>query len=63
MGSHPPDTCHWRALNLLKRHAQTGLAAKELTSEQLRLQFYCSRTGYFLNFFLFFNSFAVQFAV
>jgi hypothetical protein len=38
---------HWRAPNLPKRHTQTGLDAKGVTSEQLRLQFYCSITGDF----------------
>jgi hypothetical protein len=29
------------------RHTRTGLDAQGVTSEQLRLQFYCSRTGEF----------------
>jgi hypothetical protein len=45
-GSHSGH--HWRAANLPKRHTQTGMDAKGITSEQLRLQFYCSRT---VNFF------------
>jgi hypothetical protein len=49
MGPHPPSTCCWRAPNLLKRHTQTGLDAKGLASEQLRLQFYCSKTGDFFS--------------
>jgi hypothetical protein len=61
MGPHPPDTCHRKAPNLPKRHTQTGLDAKELASEQLRLQFYCSTTGDF--FFPFFKGFAVWFTV
>jgi hypothetical protein len=43
-----PGSCsgrHWRAPNLPKRHRQTGLDAKEVTSEQIRLQVYCSRIG------------------
>jgi hypothetical protein len=44
-GSH--SGCHWRAPILPKWHSQTGLDAKGVTSEQLRLQFYCSRTGDF----------------
>jgi hypothetical protein len=47
MGPHPPASCHRRAPNLPKRHTQTGLDAKAVTSQQLRLQFYCSRTGVF----------------
>jgi hypothetical protein len=52
---------HRRAPNLPKRHTQTGLDAKGVTSEQLRLQFYCSRTGDF--FFSFFKGLVVWFAV
>jgi hypothetical protein len=47
VGPHPPATHHRKAPNLHKRHTLTDLDAKELTSEQLRLQFYCSRTGDF----------------
>jgi hypothetical protein len=52
VGPHPPSTCHRKAPYLPKRHTQTGLDAKELASEQLRLQFYCPRTGdfFFFNF-------------
>jgi hypothetical protein len=46
--------------NLLKRHRQIGLDAKGETSEQLRLQFYCSRTGDF--FFPFFKGLVIWFA-
>jgi hypothetical protein len=53
VGHNPLATCQRKAPNLPKRHTQTGLDAKELASEQLRLQFYCSRTGDF--FFLFFK--------
>jgi hypothetical protein len=35
----------------LRRHRQTGLGAKGVTPEQLRLQFYCSRTSDFSFFF------------
>jgi hypothetical protein len=48
MGLHPPSTCHRKAPNLPKRHTWTGLDAKELASEQLRLQFYCSRSSDFI---------------
>jgi hypothetical protein len=52
MRPHPPATPHRKAPNLPKRHTQTGLDAKELTSEQLRLQFCCSTTGdFFFSFF------------
>jgi hypothetical protein len=37
MGPQPLATCHRKAPNLPKRHTQTGLDAKELASEQLRL--------------------------
>jgi hypothetical protein len=47
VGPHSLSTCHRKAANLPKRHTQTGLDGKELASEQLRLQFYCSRTGDF----------------
>jgi hypothetical protein len=47
VGPHPLSTCHRKAPNLPKRHTQTGLDAKELTAEQLRLQFYCSKIGDF----------------
>jgi hypothetical protein len=53
VGPHPPATCYKRAPNLPKRHTRTGLDAKRVTSEHLRLQFYCSRTGDFFFFFLF----------
>jgi hypothetical protein len=33
VGLLPPSTCHRKAPNLHKRHTQTGLDAKELTSE------------------------------
>jgi hypothetical protein len=46
LGPHPLATCHRKDPNLRKRHTQTGLDAKELASEQLRLQF-CSKTGDF----------------
>jgi hypothetical protein len=51
MGPHSPATHHRRAPNLPKRHTQTSLDAKGLTSEQLILQFYCSRTADFFAFF------------
>jgi hypothetical protein len=47
VGPHPLATCHRKAPNLPKRHTQTGLDAKNLVSEQLRLQFYCSRSSDF----------------
>jgi hypothetical protein len=47
LGPHPPATSHRRGPNLPKRHTQTGLDAKGVTSQQLRLQFYCSRIGEF----------------
>jgi hypothetical protein len=50
MGPHPHATHHRRAPNLPKRYTQTSLNAKGVTA-QLRLQFYCSRTG---DVFLFF---------
>jgi hypothetical protein len=46
VGPHPPATCHRRTPNMPKRHTQTGLDVKGVTS-QLRLQFYCFRTGEF----------------
>jgi hypothetical protein len=49
LGSHSDH--HYRAPNLPKRHIHTGLDAKGITSEQQRLQLYCSRTGDFLFFF------------
>jgi hypothetical protein len=52
---------HKWAPNLPKRHRQTGLDAKGVTSEQGRLQFYCSRTGDL--FFPFLKCLAVWFAV
>jgi hypothetical protein len=55
VGPHPPSTYHRKTPNLPDRHTQTGLDAKELASEQLRLQFYCSRTG---DIFPFFKGFA-----
>jgi hypothetical protein len=58
---HPPTTHHRKAPNLPKIHTQTGLDAKELTSEQLILQLYYSRTGRV--FFPFFKGFAAWFAV
>jgi hypothetical protein len=61
-GLHPLYTCHRKALNLPKRHTQTGLDAKELASEQQRLQFYCSRMGD-LFFFPFFKGLAAWFTV
>jgi hypothetical protein len=62
VGPHPPATCHRRVPNLLKKHTQAGLDAKGVTSQHLRLQFYCSRTGDFF-FFPFFKGFSTQFAV
>jgi hypothetical protein len=47
MGHHPPATYHRRAPNLPKRHTQTGLDAKGVVSQQLRLQLHCSRTSEF----------------
>jgi hypothetical protein len=47
MGPQPPTTCPRKAPNLPKRHTQTGLDAKGVTSEQLKLKFYYSRTGDF----------------
>jgi hypothetical protein len=49
MGPHPSATHHRRASNLQNSHTQTGLHAKAVTSEQLTLQFYCSRTGDFFS--------------
>jgi hypothetical protein len=46
----PPGSysgCHRRAPNLPNRHRQTGQDAKGVTSDQLILKFYCSRTGDF----------------
>jgi hypothetical protein len=64
MGPHPPVTHHRRAPNLPKRHTQTGLDAKGVTSEQLRLQSYCSRTRIFCYYcFPFFKDFPARFAV
>jgi hypothetical protein len=64
VGPHQPATCHRRAPKLPKRHTQTCLDAKGVTSEQLRLQFYFFRTGYFFFlFFPFFKGFAAWFAV
>jgi hypothetical protein len=40
---------------------QTGMDAEGVTLEQIRMQFYCSRTGEF--FFPFFKGLAVWFAV
>jgi hypothetical protein len=52
VGPHPLATCHRKAPNLPKRYTQTSLDAKELASAQLRLQFYCPKTGDFFFFFL-----------
>jgi hypothetical protein len=57
---------HWPLatgrLQTYLRNTQTGLEAKELASEQLRLQFYCSRTSeVFLS--LFFKGLAAWFTV
>jgi hypothetical protein len=64
VGPHPPATSDRRAPNLPKRHTQTGLDAKGVTSQQLRLQFYCYRTGdlFFSSFFPFFKGFTAWFA-
>jgi hypothetical protein len=43
------------APNLPRRHRKTGLNAKGVTPELLRLKFYCSWTGDFFFFFLFFK--------
>jgi hypothetical protein len=61
MGTHPPATCHRRTSNLPKRHTHTSLDARGVTTQQLGLQFYCSRTSEF--FFPFFKGFAAWFAV
>jgi hypothetical protein len=58
MGHNPPSTWHRKAPNLSKRNTQRGLDTKELTSEQLTQQFYCSRTG---DFFLIFNFYFLPF--
>jgi hypothetical protein len=58
-GSHSGH--HQRTLNLPKRQTETGLHVKGITSEKLRLQFYCSRTGDF--FSPFFKGLAAWFAV
>jgi hypothetical protein len=64
VGPHPPATHHKRAPNMPKRHTQTGLDAKGVISEKLRLQFYSSKTGNFFSFlFPFFKGFAAWFAV
>jgi hypothetical protein len=47
----PHGRLHRRAPNLPKRYKQTGLDAKGVTSEQLKLQFYFFRTGFFFFFF------------
>jgi hypothetical protein len=67
-GPYPP--AHWLppatgglqhhqtlAPKLPRRHRQTGLDAKRVTPELLRLKFYCSWTGDCLFFFLFSFSF------
>jgi hypothetical protein len=51
VGPWDPTQLHRRAPNLPKTHTQTGLDAKGVTSEQLRLHFYCSITGDFFFFF------------
>jgi hypothetical protein len=61
VGSYPLATCHRKDPSLPKRDTQTGLDAKELALEQLRLQFYCSRTGNF--FFPSLKGFAASFIV
>jgi hypothetical protein len=50
VGHHPLLTCYREAPNLPNSHTQTSLDAKELASEQLRLQFYRPRTGDFFFF-------------
>jgi hypothetical protein len=57
VGPHPPSTCYRKAPNLPKRHTQIGLDTNELASEQLKLQFYYSRTGDFFFFNFNFNFF------
>jgi hypothetical protein len=49
VGPWDPHTCHppQKGSQPTKETAQTGLHAKEVTLQQLRLEFYCSRTGEF----------------
>jgi hypothetical protein len=61
VGPHPLATCHRKAPNLPKRYTQTSLDAKELASAQLRLQFYCPKTGDFFFFFFNFNFYCFPF--
>jgi hypothetical protein len=59
----PATTSHRRAPNLPRRSRQTGLNARGVTPELLRLKFYCSWTEDIFFFFLFFKCLFVLFTV